>query len=257
MKSTTTRVVELSGGLNFRDLGGYPTADGRSVRWSRLYRSGTTHFMTPEDVTHLSERGIRYVYDLRSSSERRLQPSALHGLPELAYRFPEHDRPPGDIVRLLKSGKIEPEQARQTMFQLYRQLPYEFRDCYRELFGHLAEGDLPLVFNCAAGKDRTGVAAALVLSALGVQHDAIVEDYTLTEHCFDRSCELLLNERNGNLFAGLEVASWEPLMRADPVYLQAMFEHLRAEHGSVGRYLEEELGVTPARREHLRSQLLE
>jgi protein-tyrosine phosphatase len=175
----------------------------------------------------------------------------------VVYRFPDHDKPPGDIVRLIKSGKLGPEQARLTMIELYQDLPYLFRKAYRELFLHLANADLPLVFNCAAGKDRTGVAAALVLTTLGVRHEAVMEDYVMTELSFERSCELLLNDERVSMFEGIERAAWEPLMRADPEYLQAMFDHLRGTHGGVENFVATELGISPGEREQIRSNLLE
>jgi protein-tyrosine phosphatase len=251
------RIPNLVGALNFRDMGGYPTMDGRRVKWNRLYRSGTTHAMTNEDLQYVFASGIRYACDLRSNSERNHQPSRLSGIADIEYWFRDHDRPPGDLSRLIKESSASPERTRERMRMLYRDLPYEFRDAYRELFVKLANGQMPLVFNCTAGKDRTGVAAALVLTALGVPRESVLEDYLLTEQFHEQCCEMILRGRSAAYFGGIAREIWEPMMRADSDYLDAMFDQLNAAHGSAVCYLSEELGVDEAMVGRLRSQLLE
>jgi protein-tyrosine phosphatase len=255
--AVTARIPELEGALNFRDLGGYRAADGRTVRWNHVYRSGTTHAMTASDVAQLSAQGIRYAYDLRSNNERRSHPNRLRDIANLDYRFRDHDHLPGDIRRLLKSPDVRAEHSHRVMIDVYKKLPYEFEDAFRALFHWLAEGEVPLVFNCTAGKDRTGAAAALLLTALGVSREEVLEDYLLTAQFFERSCDMILHEGGAPLFAALDRAVWEPLMQVHPEYLEAMFDQLEASHGSVDRYLREQLGMHDARTEQLRSHLLE
>jgi protein-tyrosine phosphatase len=253
----TIRIPRLEGALNFRDLGGYSAADGRSVRWKTLYRSGTTHAMTRNDVASLESSGIRYAYDFRSNNERRHYPTRLTDIAQLTYRFRDHDRLPGDIKRLLSSPDARADRSRQLMISTYRQLPYEFEDAFRSLFQYLSNGDLPLVFNCTAGKDRTGVAAALVLSALGVERETILEDYMLTEQFFEQSCDLMLGTGGAGLFSKVDRAVWEPLMQVHPDYLNAMFDQLQESHGSVERYLQEQLGVDREHIQRMRTHLLD
>jgi Tyrosine phosphatase family len=162
-----TRAPKLVGGLNFRDMGGYATIDGRCVRWNKLYRSGTTHAMTSADMARIASFGIRFACDLRSNTERRRHRSKLDGAANIEYRSFGHDKLEGDLARYLQMPNKRPEQSRELMMSVYQKLPYDFREPYRALFVHLANADLPLVFNCAAGKDRTGIAAALVFTALG------------------------------------------------------------------------------------------
>ena len=257
MVSTMERVPPLEGALNFRDLGGYRGADGRTVRWQRVYRSGTTHAMTDTDLARLGARGVRYAYDLRSNKERRDQPNRLRDIAALEYRYRDHDQLPGDIRRLLTSPGARAEHSHQMVIEVYQQLPHEFDDAFRALFQLLAQGDLPLVFNCTAGKDRTGVAAALLLSALGVSRDAVLEDYLLTREFFDRSCELILSEGGAALFGSIDRAVWEPLMQVRPEYLHAMFAAVESAHGSVEGYLRERLGIDEQRLDMLRANLLE
>lgn len=255
--ASSARFVEIAGALNFRDLGGYPGADGRTTRWRVLYRSGSSHRISEDELDHLRARGLRYVFDLRSTRERQNHPSTLKDLERITYRFIAHDRLPGDIRRTLRTPNATATEARAMMTAMYRQLPTLFRDAYTDLFRHLENGDLPLVFNCAAGKDRTGVAAALILSALGVPRDVVREDYLLTERCFEQSCDFVLSGRLSRLFNDVGRSLWEPVMRADAAYLDAMFDGLIERHGSVWGYLQGELGMSEESLTRLRSNLLE
>jgi protein-tyrosine phosphatase len=250
------RIPALDGALNFRDLGGYRAADGRTVRWNTVFRSGTTHALTPADIAVLEQMGIRYAFDLRSNRERREQPNRLTEITNLSYRYRDHDKLPGDIRSLLHAKDAKAEDSRRIMLAVYRELPQEFADAFRSLFNYVADGDLPLVFNCAAGKDRTGVAAALLLSALGVPRDAVLEDYLLTDRFFERSCEIILQDKRAALFSGVDRAVWEPLMRVHADYLNAMFAELEDTHGSVQRYFET-IGVDATVISRMRDRLLE
>src|SRR5260370_37553134 len=97
------------------------------------------------------------------------------------------------------------------MKSLYRRFPFDFRDAYLDLFRQLEGGNLPLVFNCTAGKDRTGVAAALILFALGVDRNVISDDDLLSERCFDQSCELILKRKLAILLACVEHEVCDPV----------------------------------------------
>jgi len=256
-RGTDVRIPELVGALNFRDLGGYATNDGRAIRWNRLYRSGTTHRMTSGDLQHIVSRGIRYACDLRSNSERRHYRNRLNDVPDIEYWCHDHDRLPGDLGRLIRQPNARPEHSRAVMLAVYRELPYDFRGAYRELFTRLSNGQLPMVFNCTAGKDRTGVAAALVLTALGVPRRIIREDYLLSELFYDQCCDVMVNDGGNRFFGGVDRQLWEPMMRAESAYLDAMFDQLDAVHGSADRYLCDELGMHAGMIERLRSHLLE
>lgn len=238
-------------------MGGCSTADGRKVKWHLLYRSGTMHEMTDEDLAYVRRSGILVACDLRSNSERSRHPNRLSNVADIGYWCRDHDRPPGDLHRLTVAPDSTAERTRQLMRSLYRTLPYEFRDAYREIFRKLDDGKVPLVFNCAAGKDRTGVLAALLLTALGVPRPAVMERYLLTEQFFEQFCVMFMQRRGNKFLNGLRPEVWHPMMRADTTYLDSMFDQLDAAHGSTEGYLRDELGVDAAFSERIRSQLLE
>ena len=178
------RLLPLQGGQNFRDLGGYRTRGGKTVRWGMLYRSGSMHFLTPADFDYLARRGIRTVCDFRSTKERSGEPvvwpagKAPHVLAD-DYEM--------DTRALAPKADHMPTaaEAKATMTATYPQLLKQFNSQYRRMFGELLAGRVPLAFNCTAGKDRTGVAAALILTALDVPRETVIADYLLTNKYFD------------------------------------------------------------------------
>ncbi len=254
---TQKGIPRLSGGLNFRPIGAYPALDGRKVRANTLYRSGTTHALTAEDLAELELLRIRYAIDFRSNGEREKHPSRLTGIADLSYWFRNHDHIAGDLKKLLEGPDAGAKRSRDLMVDSYKRLPYELEQAYRALFSHLVKGQFPLVFSCTAGKDRTGVAAALVLAALRVPRHFILEDYLLSEGSFDQSRAHFINELGTEYFARLDRGAWEPLLRVDADYLNAMFDEVHKTHGTVERYLDERLDVGRQDLERLRDNLLE
>lgn len=231
------RHIPLTGGHNFRDMGGYPTSDGRQVARGRIYRSGTLSELTDEDHLVMDRIGLRLICDLRSTNERERRPSRIPPAARFEIWSRDHEMSAGDLMRILALPEASAPHIRDAMIAAYRKLPYEQAPSYRVLFSRIAEGDLPVLFHCAAGKDRTGIAAALLLTLLGVERDVIVDDYALTDRFFERGCELVTKDPIGNRFTGIDRAIWAPMMRADPDYLMEMFDTLDQRHGSVRNFL--------------------
>jgi len=179
------RLVTLEGSFNFRDLGGYAAADGRSVRWGRLYRSDALHELTPEDVAALVDLGLRTVVDLRTDREvdrsgrGPLEPRGLdfHHLAVVKEGVRGGDADGADV----REAVAAPAPAGDDLAERYLWYLDVGGDAIARaltLFGGAEH--YPVVFHCAAGKDRTGVLAALVLEILGVDRDTIVADYVIT-----------------------------------------------------------------------------
>jgi protein-tyrosine phosphatase len=141
------------------------------------------------------------------------------------------------------------------MITTYRNLPYEQAESYRVLFLHLAEGDLPVLFHCSAGKDRTGIAAALLLEVLRVPRATITEDYILTDLFFEQGLEIALHALGSAALHGVSQEIWAPLMRADQIYIETVFETIEERHGSVSGYLREVLGLDDEIETQLRARL--
>jgi protein-tyrosine phosphatase len=137
----------------------------------------------------------------------------------------------------------------------YERLPYEQAPAYRELFRRLACGEVPMVFNCSAGKDRAGTAAALILSALGVARDVVVEDYTLTDKVVD--LQRVLVTRRSTTLSQQPAGVINAILSADPEYIEVALAAVTANSGSLQTYLQLELGVGSSELERIRNSLLQ
>ena len=239
------RQVPLQGGRNFRDLGGYPAADGRTVKWGLLFRSGSMHGLTEADYRTLEGRGILVVCDFRDQRERTEEPVSWPGpdAPRVLSDNYDLDRsffPSGDP----KSWTAD--QARSAMAASYPHLLAQFNSQYRRMFGELLAGHAPLAFNCTAGKDRTGIAAALLLTALGVPRAAIIEDYLLTNRYLDPKSLTSAPPSPANPLAGMSPEAARMLLAADPSFIRAAFDVLDGHKDGVEGYLRDELGLSKA-----------
>lgn len=181
---TAERRLPLDGADNFRDLGGYRTADERFVRWGVLFRSNDLADFTDADLDYLSEVDIRLQCDLRSDIEREKRPNRvlLTPVPEiLEYPIPQAGMNPSEIQEAIRTGTMAEFDIRQIMLSTYRSFPIEHRDLWARIFSRLQDpNSLPFLVHCTAGKDRTGFISALVLLALGVPEQTVYEDYLAT-----------------------------------------------------------------------------
>jgi len=237
--------VELAGAANMRDLGGYPTRSGARVRSGRLYRSDSPHRLADDDVAAFERLGVRTIVDLRSYDELgRLGRPPLAG-PLRAYLH----------VPLRRSQtspeQTSPEQAGPagigtvTLDQLYREFVTHSSDELRAILRLISdEQALPALFYCVAGKDRTGIVAAIILGLLDVPDDIIAADYAATADTFDRFMELAAQDGDPlELTGGHRV---DPsLLSAEAETMLAFLGWIRAGHGSVAN-LVAGLGVDPA-----------
>ena len=230
------RVLPLQGGRNFRDLGGYATADGHHVKWGLLFRSGSMHGLTAADYAYLEGRGIRVVCDFRSTGERTAE----------AVNWPA-DRAPtvlADDYSLMQSGAM-PKGDMRSWDADQAMLGY-FAPQYRRMFAELLAGHAPLAFNCSAGKDRTGVAAALLLTALGVPRETVIEDYLLTNQTLDQS-QLIKGQSSGTakLGGGMPSPVIAAFLTADRSYIEAALAAMESHPGGSMGYLRDEMQLSP------------
>jgi len=181
-----SRIVPLRGSFNFRDLGGYPGTAGRTTRWGRLYRADALHDLSADDVGMLGRMGLRTVVDLRTERELARTGRGPLGSEDVAFHHlavvregvregGSSDGPP------VGESMAAPVPSGEDLVERYLWYLDVGRDSLVEVLTLLsADEHYPLVFHCAAGKDRTGVVAALVLEILGVDRPAIVADYVAT-----------------------------------------------------------------------------
>jgi len=250
-------VVALEGAYNLRDLGGYAAADGRTVRWGCVYRSAALGSITSADAAILLQRGIRIICDLRSGDERLAAPNTWVASTSIETWERPATETVGDSRRLLEDCLVSPEQTRDTLTCAYREMPFNQATAYAHIFKSLIAGRTPLLFHCSAGKDRSGVAAALLLSALGVTPELVLYDYLLSSQVRDRIRETFISDGRHAAAARDSAQSWMPLTQADPDYLAAMFDEVLRRCGGVARYFQEYLGFGADAVAKLQARLLE
>lgn len=262
----TSEQLLLEGAPNFRDFGGYATADGRRVRRRRLYRSELLLDLGPRDLATLAGLDIGLVCDLRSPGERsKLSNEWPTGAP---YELLALDLgsslsavQPDKWSRKLADPKFDAQRAHAALAENYRRMPASYAGDLRALFDRLTRPDARAVLvHCAAGKDRTGFVSAMLLTALGVPHDTIVEDYLATNgrYSFDRlvSTRLRLVLHVDTLPEHADPAL-RVLASVRPEFLAAAFEVLEKKYGGAQRYLEDICDLSSERREQLQAALLE
>jgi protein-tyrosine phosphatase len=255
------RVLPLQGGRNFRDLGGYATSDGRRVRWGTLYRSGTMASLTDADYDYLNALGIRVLCDLRTMTERKHEPDAWRTASKPAYVAFDYEME-SQLWSIMRAPDVTPERVRDTMKTIYGTMPYQLIDNYRLMFKELAAGRTPLTFHCSAGKDRTGIATGLLLTALGVPRATILDDYALSDKVVNYEATVkqdAARPKQGpyDFIAALPKEVRAPTLRSDPAYLEATFNELERRDGSVLGFIRKQLGIDDQQLAAMREQVLE
>ena len=257
------RVLDLAGSCNFRDCGGYETADGGRVRWGRLYRSGLLARLSPAAAAQVQSLGVRAVCDLRRTAERGLHPNPPLGNDVRRFEW-DSEAESSPIRDRAFAGAVDPAEVHAAMLKMYERLPFTLQPRLAGVFAALDHAGLgATIVHCTAGKDRTGVAVALVLDSLGVSRDAIVEDYALTDTAVDLRAQLLGSGSTGAGLAAtaesilaLSPVAQEAMLAAKPEYIRASLAAVEERHGAVRAYLNEELGIDPALLERLRDRLI-
>lgn len=252
-KAETSRVLLLQGGQNFRDLGGYQTLDGRAVRWRMLFRSGAMDRLTPADFDYLHKLHLRTVIDFRSTDERHAAP--VHWPADGAPHVIARDYPASTLgLDPAAIAKMSGDEARVLMAGTYSSILDSFNDQYRGMFDELLASHTPLAFNCSAGKDRTGVAAALILTALNVPRETIIEDYLLSNQYFRPQLSTAANLPSADMWRQLPPDVVKAFMGVDRSYIEAVFRVIDAHPGGAEGYLRDRLGLDRAALTALRNR---
>jgi protein-tyrosine phosphatase len=256
--SERERLVALEGALNWRDLGGYPTADGRVTRWDRVYRSDGLDQLTDADLDLIADLGIKLVIDFRVDREVDENPSRLPDHPELRHkRLPiGGDEVEGrSVLETILAGDVRVYTV-EEMAAVYERLLEDFAPSFGEVITHAADpANHPLVFHCTAGKDRTGLMAMLLLGALGVSDDDIVLDYELTTHYrSNKRVEILRPELEKH---GVDVEAVRPFLTAQAPVMAATIKALKAGHETIEVFLTTKARVEPGTLTRLKAEMLE
>ena len=232
---------------NLRDMGGY-TVQGGSLRWHTLYRSNEISTADADTLSQLQTLGIRTLFDFRDDKQKQKVPI------DISFRTKTQIiAAPISVSVLIRSAlsgeKLTGPSARKILADIYRSLVLDHANAYKLFFSSLSDpNNFPLTFYCVAGKDRTGLAAALLLTALGASRDTIYDDYLLTNTYWKIPTDVLREESD-------EVR--EAVFTADTQYLEAAFAAMSEHYGSAESFVQTILGLNPERREYLLAQLVE
>lgn len=257
---TSLRVLPFESVENFRELGGYRTEDGRFVRWGRFYRSARLSHLTQAETAQIASLGIRTLLDLRSGGEIQQHPDPE--LPDADYRAisailkMDGNEKDFDPAHLLTQTAEEMEQDEKDFMEIYRAMPFSNR-AYQWMFEQLLSEKAPILFHCTAGKDRTGVGAALILLALGVPRKLIEEDYMLTNQCCRKNIDALVDQyyREGHPEF---VKRYLTAIGGVGLYnLEAALDEIELRYPTKEAFFEQEYGLDAARLEALRKLYLE
>ncbi|WP_052761810.1 tyrosine-protein phosphatase [Aurantiacibacter luteus] len=257
------RLLGLAGAPNFRDFGGYAVEGGGRVKRGLLFRSNRMSLLSPEETARLERIGIATIFDLRTPPERAAHPCAWEA-PHLAT----HTWPSGHKRRLVDMARDYPrtvEGARQVMLDFYAELPRVLGHAFGDIVVKIANGTVPCVINCSAGKDRTGMAAALVLTALGVSRADVLDDYAMTGRVMasaEGMAEAVFIGTGGGekgqtvLREGFAPDAVAMLRSSRAEFLESAFAGIDADYGSLPAYFAA-IGVDEGVRARLAALLVE
>lgn len=250
--TTANRNVRIRGIQNFRDLGGYETSDQKHIKWGMLYRSGKIDSLSHASFHKLKSIGIKTIIDLRTIDELQNVNHLQEGFNVI--HIPISNQEVSHVLSCIRQGIIHGDTIRSVMEHMNKALAINFKREYRALIQTLLnEENYPVVFHGAAGKSRTGVVTAIILSILNIDHETIIEDYKLSNRFY--------NIRNASRYAyNLSNDSQEAItmiFSARRNFLEAAHKQIESEYGTVDNYVTKGLGLTQKEKEKLRSILLE
>ena len=246
---------------NFRDLGGYLSGDGRYTRWGKIYRTDKLSSLSEQDQRYLQRLGVKRIVDFRSDEERNTAPHTLHPESRILIDPLPINVEAAQIERVtarLQEQNVSAEDMVEFLMSANRAMVTHFTDTYRNWIHSLLSDDhYPQLFHCTAGKDRTGLAAALLLRALGVSEETVMEDYLATNHyTAARIDEIIRQIQEMDVFI-VEEPVIRTLFHVQPQYINAAFEVIAERYGDIEAYLQDGLALDRFQREQLRDMLLE
>ena len=247
------REVKLQGAINFRDIGGYKTKDGKEVKWGKIFRSAEINRLTATDLEKLASLKIHYVLDFRGPAEVA---AGADKIPNTAIRIslPAGSEEVGDKSKMFKSMTTS-TVGDSIMLPFYSNID-AFPKRYKPMFEALLNNsnDSALVYHCTAGKDRTGIATALILYALGVDEQTIKNDYLATNY-YRQSDNVRMRKMLMDNYH-LKEAVVDDVLGVKEIYLKATFDAIQNKYGSVDKFLQSEMGLNKSNLKKLRQKFL-
>jgi protein-tyrosine phosphatase len=251
------RRIPAEGAVNLRDLGGYEAADGRRVRWGRIFRSDNLARLTDAGLALVKRLGIRLVCDFRTQAEAARLPNRFPDGPQVGYlrlSIQHGEFEPTAVFERIKNGDYD-WISEEFMLQGYVANIEHHAQVWGSVFAKLSDpASRPLLFHCTGGKDRTGTCAALILLALGVPVETVIEDYGLSDGYIAEVRRTIFDAIES---FGVDIGKVAPYFMAPPSRLRALLEYVDSRYGSAVGYLRQKAGVSEKTLDRLKSDLLE
>ncbi len=244
------REIKLQGSINFRDLGGYPAKDGKHIKWGKIYRSAEISNLTEQDLARLNTLSINRVFDFRGPMEVSKAPDRL---PATAQRIslPAGSEQVGNDMSAFMKAMQKAKSGDSLMLTYYTGIE-PFKDRYKPIFNQLLNesGDSAILFHCTAGKDRTGIFAALLLYALDVDTAFIMQDYLASNNYIRAGNASRVKMMVESLKIPEQVVN--DVMGVKASYLQATMQTISTRYGNISRYLKKVMGLNKKKIKKLR-----
>ena len=241
-QSEDHRKIVLDGTSNTRELGGYKTEDGRSLKWGVLYRSDKLSELTDADQEYLLQLGIKRVIDFRSSEEKQNEPDQLPSTLKYIEMPIEADGAIRPKVEAILKGDLN-EDVGAILVETNKEFISDFSGVYKGFIESLIENQEPTLFHCTAGKDRAGFAAALVLLAVGVPEKIVIEDYMKTNKYTEETIQDFINKINLFSLGSVDAEILRPLLGVEERFIRAALDEIKQKYGSVENFIRDELKI--------------
>ena len=255
-QSEEYRLLPMDGAFNTRELGGYKTTDGKSVKWGMLFRSDKLSDISENDQLYLQSLGIKRIVDFRSKGEKTEDPNIIpEGINYIETPINVDGAMRSKIEAVLK-GETNKE-VKSFLVDANKEFVTNYTSVYEDFLRGLIDEDGPTLFHCTAGKDRAGFAAAITLIALGVSKEDVIEDYMKTNiFTKDKIDEMIDKIKLMSLYqADAEIL--RPLIGVERIYIETAFKTAEEKYGSLENFIREGLNISDEEIQILRNKFVE
>lgn len=253
------RKLPMDGAENFRDLGGYQAADGRTVKWGMLYRSDSLAELSDQDLAYIQRLGVKQIVDFRTPFEKAEDPDRIpEGVNYVEREIDVEGTAVKELFEKISSGDIDDLNATELMENANRAFVTSQQQVYGpHLKSLLSDNNVPSVAHCTGGKDRAGFGAAITLLALGVPESTVINDFLLTnEYTKDKINKYIWMIRLGSFFQ-TDPEKIRPLLGVERSFIVAAIDQMKKDYGSIDNYFRQGLSISDAEIQLLRERFLE
>ena len=250
------RLLPMDGAHNTRELGGYKTTDGKSVKWGMLYRSDKLSDISDTDQAYLQNLGIKKIIDFRSKEEKEEDPDIIpKGIDYIEMPISVDGAMRSKIEAVLK-GETN-KDVKSFLIDANKEFVSNYTDVYEDFLRNLIDDDGPALFHCTAGKDRAGFAAAITLIALGVSKEDVINDYMKTNQFTKERIEEIIGQIELMTLYQTDAEILRPLLGVEREYIETAFQAAEEKYGSLENFIRDGLNISDKDIQKLRNKFIE